>query len=371
MPRPPRVHPAAELPDPARAPDHLVAAVRAAVTAHASVTVPRDVLWQAAVARDASMAHEDGRYRLAAVLAALAAGGEITLPRGEKSWDRGPRPRLPLTVRRVQERRPLGGRAVVPDEVLAALPADAAVRLAVLRISADDVADLSRVAAWLAAGGADRPVVPSRERSLQVFGDEKRLDGLVAGRLFTAGVLSLELLRAEPVPLPLTATWVPGRRSGEARCLVVENHHTWVSLLRRAWATAGAHAGVHVGWGAGKQFPQGMAGVRLLEPPVAAVAYFGDVDAGGLTTARTAADRAGEHGLPPVLPALGLYDLLFRVGRPQRVGSSLDAAAAAERAAWLGRLAEPAAEYLRDGYRLAQEWVGTEVLAGTTPDEWW
>jgi hypothetical protein len=316
------------------------------------------------------VAHEDGRRRLGAALKALEASGRARLPGRLQDWDRGPKPWLPRHVSRVRAPRPAREPVTIPDAVYAVLPPDNAARLAALRPGPSDVAVLAGVAGWLAAGGAQRPVVPSRERSLQVFGDEKRLDGLVRGRLFAAGVLSLGLLRAEVVPVPLRATWVPGRRAGRPRCLIAENHHTWASLLRRAWATADAHAGIHVGWGAGNQFPQGVAGVGLLEPPVAAVAYFGDLDANGLAIPAAADVAARPAGLPPVRPALGLYHLLLQVcGRQQRA-AALDAATAAERAAWLGPLAAAAAELLLDGVRLPQESVGTEVLADTIPSDW-
>jgi hypothetical protein len=367
--KPARAHPADVLRAAAeRAEDHIVDALAAAVIGALAAKPSLGLLREAAVLRDDSM-NVGGHNRLAAALGALDLRGVIRLP-GAKHWDCGRRPALPLWVHRVAERRPVRQAVVVPDDVVAALPPHAMAALAGLRPGASDVAVLARVAAWLRNGGAERPVVPSRERSVQVFGDEKRLDRLAGGRLFTAGVLSLDLLRAETVPVPLTATWVPGHLPGEPLCLVVENHHTWVSLRRAARASAGRHAGIHVGWGAGEQFRQGVAGVRLLEPPATEVAYFGDLDPKGLETPTEAAGKARAAGLPPVLPALGLYHLLIRVGVGQRTGAGLVAADARAKATWLGPLAGPAMEYLQAGVRLPQEYVGSEALAGTTPAEW-
>jgi len=47
--------------------------------------------------------------------------------------------------------------------------------------------------------------VPHRERSVQLFGNEKRLDALLRTKLFTSGALTLALLRCYAAPLPLTA----------------------------------------------------------------------------------------------------------------------------------------------------------------------
>jgi hypothetical protein len=86
---------------------------------------------------------------------------------------------------------------------------------------------------------------------------------------------------------------------------VAEDHHTWVTLRRAARDSTREHGGVHLGYGAGKQFPKGVHGTSLLEPPVRGVASFGDLDADGLRIPVVAASAARAAGLPEVRPALG------------------------------------------------------------------
>ena len=94
---------------------------------------------------------------------------------------------------------------VEPGSVV--LPGRAAAAAALAATPAEfDV--LARVDAFLRDGGSSRPFVPHRERSLEVFGNEKRLDTLIRTRLFTKGALTLDLLRCFQAPLPLTAQYV-------------------------------------------------------------------------------------------------------------------------------------------------------------------
>lgn len=75
--------------------------------------------------------------------------------------------------------------------------------------------------------------MPHRERSLEVFGNEKRLDTLMRTRLFTKRLLTLDLLRCFQAPLPLTAQYV-GSPDLNPQLLIVENHATYASVLAAA-----------------------------------------------------------------------------------------------------------------------------------------
>ena len=57
---------------------------------------------------------------------------------------------------------------------------------------------MQRVNEWLYVS-RDELVVPARERSLEVFGDEKALDRLAGAALFGPGRLTLALLRCRRV----------------------------------------------------------------------------------------------------------------------------------------------------------------------------
>lgn len=340
--------------------DPLLSAVANAVATHRTRRVPLAVLRAAHARHDPTGAtSSDSRARLAATVSALQATGKIRVPRSPRLWERHLSPALPLWVERpaVRSLRPEPSPARVWRPELAAAAAAA---------STPAEADvLARVDKFLRDGGADRPVVPHRERSVEMFGDEKRLDAVVRSRLFTTGALTLDLLRCYVAPLPLTAqhTGDPGPRP---ELLIVENHATYASALAvaRERAQAGKHA-LAIGYGAGNQLPASLAGASQLAPVPKLLWYFGDLDEGGLVTARAADAAARAAGLPPLRPALPLYRALLNYGeeQPSRGGHVSDDVACAL-ASWLGEptLTSAAADILSRGQRLAQEWVGYERL---------
>jgi hypothetical protein len=71
--------------------------------------------------------------------------------------------------------------------------------------------------------------VPIKERSLEIFGDEKRLDALRKGISLFMGQLPLAALGAfmVPLPLPYRQAFAPGNP-----VLVVENHNSFLDFRR-------------------------------------------------------------------------------------------------------------------------------------------
>ncbi|MBB3084192.1 hypothetical protein [Geodermatophilus sabuli] len=343
------------LPSPALSP--LAAHLSAVVVAHRRQTVDLDVLYRAAVDFDRSLATSvTGRQELLDALIELDRGDIAALPRGREHFDRRSTPPLPQWVR-----RPSAGRRTAPEGRTRVWPSALQPAAAMAR-RPDEFTVLDVVAEFLRRGGADRISVPVRERSLELFGDEKRLDTLLASRLFTSHALTLELLRCHPVPMPFAAQWVPGAPTGEVTLLVAENHHTYASLLEatRAHAAAGGSAR-WVGYGGGQQFCSSVASVPLLVPVPTRIQYFGDLDLRGLEIPTMASATATAAGLPPVQPVMRLYTALLAHGRKAPAIAVAESAAGAA-AAWLGPLAGDAAAVLTGGHRLAQEAVGLELL---------
>ncbi|MFE5564828.1 Wadjet anti-phage system protein JetD domain-containing protein [Amycolatopsis japonica] len=214
---------------------------------------------------------------------------------------------------------------------------------------------------WLYEHGhEDLPVVPHRERSVKVFGNEKVLDRLMSTTLFGEGRLSLELLRARRVaPGFIVETVGPG-----PVLLVVENSDTFDSLVSVLAAEPG-DVGM-VGWGAGGGFEQSVLSIGRLRHAVREVRYFGDLDAKGLQIPAGAAALAARENLPEIQPATGLYEAMFHHARPQAGQTRLAETTAHTLTAWLpAHLRSGAASHLTGGTRLAQEEVGfTELTAG-------
>ncbi len=201
--------------------------------------------------------------------------------------------------------------------------------------------------------------MPLRERSLQLTRDEKALDALSRGRLFTSGRLSLDLLAARRTSPPLVRHAV-----GDGPVtLLVENWSSYESLAAALPAHGEVGAAVY---GAGNTLSTVLAALADEQP--AALAYFGDLDVRGLEIAASGARLAAELGLPPLVPATVLYRLLVEHGQRGDTNTEANAVRVAEAVAWLPVELRPAVtEVLSAGKRLAQEAVGLELLTATPP----
>jgi hypothetical protein len=136
------------------------------------------------------------------------------------------------------------------------------------------------------------------------------LDRYRKTRLFTSGVLTLDLLACYDPPLPFASQHVPG--SGPVTLLVAENLATYTSFLAAARALGEAtRPHLHIAWGVGGSFEQSVLSIPLLDPSPRHVRYFGDLDRAGLRIAASAARRAVQAGLPLVLPTIGCYQFLL------------------------------------------------------------
>jgi len=113
--------------------------------------------------------------------------------------------------------------------------------------------ELAKIDHYLKHGGRARPMIPIKERSLQIFGDEKRLDELHrASTLFDAGRLTLETLRAYIVPEPLP--WLRGA-CPTGPILTLENAATWDTFCR--WDKQHPTFSALI-YGGGNRFPDGI-----------------------------------------------------------------------------------------------------------------
>lgn len=297
----------------------------------------------------------DARPELAALLAELARGEHLSLPRTR--WERTVEPPLPLFVRLPPRSKT---RPNYPDPKTILWPPELEFALG-LRPSRQ-VEELLAIKQFLAAGGRTRRCVPVRERSLELFGDEKRLEALARGSLFRDGRCSYELVRCHPVSPPLV--YQAGPAGSRGVILVVENLHTYASF--RAWNDR-AKAYAAVAYGSGNEFAKTAGDLPRLCQLVGAqrVEYFGDVDERGLimpVLARRTLRELGE-GLR-IEPATLWYEQLFAIGRSGEGAMVELTGLISEGVEWMpAQLRGPVRTLLADGGRLAQEAVGTDVLS--------
>ena len=221
--------------------------------------------------------------------------------------------------------------------------------------------DLLKLNTFLRGQTAPKPIVPIKERSLEVFGNEKRLDALLTTSLFRNGQLDLRKdLRCEIIGEPLA--WNRGPTEAATQPLIViENAATWHSYCR--WNKERKLFSAVV-YGCGDRFVDG---VRYI-PDIFAelggarpVLYFGDLDPRGVLIPQEASGRLEAAGLPAISPHLWSYRQLLTLGVGQPWEGEPSSACLCD---WLQALAEPARQLFATSRRLAQERVGWEFLEG-------
>ena len=214
------------------------------------------------------------------------------------------------------------------------------VDVSVTTVTLDQMEKATKINAWLKAHPKGTDEVPHRERALEIFGDEKKLDGVARTALF-GGRITLDDLCCRHCPEPLHYEACSGEKEITAGkpLLVVENSNTYWSCCqanrRVKWYAA-------VVYGKGKMINNLATGCDALwdlEEKLGAqgVFYFGDLDPEGLDIARGLEQKRAKQGLSPVTAEARLYRALIEKGVvndcPSGQGKHHDSAWAKE---WLG-----------------------------------
>lgn len=297
----------------------------------------------------------DLRRLLLDALRGLESDGVVDLPR--RGWDSSGSPALPRTARLCD---PPHVRGVRPPQ--AWLPA--------LAFAADERhptrrADLQAINAFLlSVRGEYLTPAPTRERSLQIFGDEKRLDHLRKGKPHLyEGRISLEDLRCYPVAPPLPCETSPFPLSGRP-ILVLENYHSYDSF-RRWNREAAVYAAI--AYGGGNAFRQGAGNLDDLVAASAAegAVYLGDLDPSGVGILIGVNQLRRAEGQSPIQPHRGLYQWLLAYGSRRPLETSpTDRLAAGLGEAFPADIATALIDLWTAGQRIPQESFGVEQLSG-------
>jgi hypothetical protein len=199
--------------------------------------------------------------------------------------------------------------ALVPGNTLPPLHRRLRAARDVTNWRADEVTVLSIVSRFLASSSPETPEVARRERSYELFGDEKALDRLQKARLGRLDLVSDELLRCVDTPLPFAWVRVSGR--SDAALLIVENSATFDSIATVLDGSSSPRYDVIVSGGGQTILRTLPFALRLAAHAgiarVRAMAYFGDLDPPGLQIAMGAVRVASEAGLPTLGAAEELY----------------------------------------------------------------
>lgn len=253
----------------------------------------------------------DARVELRHVLEQLRDAEVLRFPsdRG-RGWDRNSSVVLPLWVTLADPERPANQRG------WQAFPWHPALKwvAGLGSLSADQEAFLKRLQEELVHGGL-RERAPFKYRSLQLTGNEKRLEALLNTQLFGPDRLSLELLNCDGLGLPLTYE----RVGSEPRMIIFENAGSFL-VARRVLAEATHPPYGLIAYGGGTQILRCVDYLREIDDLVA-VEYVGDLDARGIDIGAGFADRIASSSALPVTPAtsvhLAMLDAAEELGCPR------------------------------------------------------
>jgi hypothetical protein len=288
--------------------------------------------------------------RLLEALKSLEKEGKVTLP-AKAGWERigdpplprwvsvtrtGPKPRNPRNFNRVPWVPALGFWPTLREHQLE---------------------DLERINSFLLQRRGSLRAVPIKERSLQIFGDEKRLDHLRTGETLFSGQLPLSALGAMPMapPLPYRKSDAPG-----LPVLVLENHNTFWSFGE--WnVQAKAYSAVVYGEGEAFRSTGAALGQVLREVQGSGALYFGDLDVKGVRIPLEF-NASARSGSPSVRPATELYRWLLANGR-RRAKLECKAGSLSSAQTWLGaELGATLHALWQAGTWMPQEALGYEQL---------
>lgn len=321
-----------------------------------------DEIWRAFQETQPANFGDDRRDRLEHLLIELEQAAIVRRPATQSLYDRSGSPALPLWIEWTASTIAASGAVAQPN--IAWAPE---LRFACDLRLPEQIEDCLKIQRFLASGGAARPMVPIKERSVELFGDEKKLDRLKETALFAPGRLTLDVLRCFVVSPPLVFEHGPAGSEGHS-VLVIENHSTYDSFCR--WnATTGTFAAV--AYGAGDAFRSSVGFLPKIIGATEAngpVYYFGDLDFDGIRIPLQASRYAAAQHLPPVLAHPDFYERTIALARIDLLTAGAPWRLNDESLAWLPEpIRGPAQDLAARGFRVAQEWLGYEGLksAGT------
>jgi hypothetical protein len=302
---------------------------------------------------------DESRRRLAALLEELQCNTQVTLPKSARLYDRAGAAKLPAWVDIPRSQSPEGPLPVDPRT----FPWAPELRFACDIREPRQLDILLRVQRFLSDGGRSRPMIPAKERSVQLFGEEKRLERLKNGALFGAGRLSLGLLRCYLVLPPLVFESLPAAQIARP-ILILENYSTYHTFVLWNYQAKVYEA---IFYGHGETFDTAAAGLveqtRSMNWNGRAF-YFGDLDVKGVLIPIAASETLNSLHSSTLYPHSGCYQRLLQRAKEVSLPSMAPTSLPERCCKWLGEeISREAQAWLQRGIRLPQELVGLEQLS--------
>jgi hypothetical protein len=309
-----------------------------------------------------TLAAEEFRIRLAALCEELEAEHLISLPRSKRLYDRAGAAKLPAWIDVAKDATTAETLPVDP----AAFPWAPELRFACDIRDARQLDVLVRIQNFLSTGGRMRPMVPAKERSVELFGEEKRLEKLRNSTLFGEGRISLDLLRCFVVLPPLVFEALAPAKNLRP-ILVLENYSTYHTFAR--WNQS-AQVYEAVFYGNGDTFETASAGLVDVTRQMnwdGRAFYFGDLDVKGVLIPIAASETLDSVRFPKLRPQTGCYRRLLDRAKEVELPTGARTRLPTVCDEWLGgELSHEANSWLDRGKRLPQELVGWEELSHTS-----
>ncbi|WP_081721798.1 Wadjet anti-phage system protein JetD domain-containing protein [Geminisphaera colitermitum] len=251
--------------------------------------------------------HITARKQLALALKTLADAQQITLPATSTCFDRTALPPLPSFVRFPSANTAINTAPTFDHRTFPwTLPMSF---IASFRNPPDATELLALNEFFRRPDAATRPLVPVKERSYEIFKNEKRLETLLDGQLGKPGRLTLDQLRCYIVPLvPVHLTFPEA--SGDV--IIVENEATFDTIAR--WNRDHLQFRFVV-YGRGKE-AQKISHFLLhqIAHPRIRYFYFGDIDRSGILIPWNLSRTLKNEGAATLSPAGACYRMLLRQG---------------------------------------------------------
>ena len=270
--------------------------------AEGRVTIDLPTIWRCFyMARPELKSDISSRQRLAADLQTLAESEVISLPASKSSFDRTALPALPRFVRFLKKSaktEPVFDHQTFPWS----LPMSFVAGLA--RLPNQKIAQ--KLNDFFRGDWASRIPVPVKERSYEIFGNEKMLERVLDGQLGYEGRLTLEILRCYRVTLvPVHRVFTDG-----TDVLIVENEATFDSVSR--WNAVHRKLRMVI-YGRGREVEKisdFLLGEVQIKPGM--IYYYGDLDRLGISMPYRLSRTLEQKGGCGISPATVCYRLLLR-----------------------------------------------------------
>jgi len=213
-----------------------------------------------------------------------------------------------------------------------------------------------------------QPLIPAKELSLEIFGDEKYIDEHRKGNSLFSEKLKLDNIGCRVVsPPPLFHSFPVANKP----VLILENFASYWSFCKINDNTDPLKYSV-IWYGDGNNFPKQNLSLdeTIKNIDKKEIFYLGDIDPHGIVMPTGTNSKRKEFGLPLIKPSLHYYHLMLKHGKEQdnsrkRIAESTKKEAIAAAYEWFSEdqaLAEKIIDVIERDCRIPQECIGLKLL---------